>query len=123
MDSSESGHVTHEHPDFGCEVRAAGNAFHVELWGELDLAGSPELRQALVEASGRRGSDVTVDAVSLTFLDSTGISVLVSACKRIRAEGGTFRMINVSGVVRRVLEISGLLAYFGVDTGPPAGLS
>jgi anti-sigma B factor antagonist len=108
--------LTNENPDFGCEVRAEGHAFHVDLWGELDLAGSPELREALVEASGRPGADVTVDAVRLTFLDSTGISVLVSACKRIRAEGGTFRLRNVSGVVRRVLEVSGLIEYFGVDS-------
>ena len=61
---------------------------------------------------------MTVDAARLTFLDSTGISVLVSACKRIRAEGGTFRLSNVSGV-RRVLEIIGLIEYFGVDPEPP----
>jgi anti-sigma B factor antagonist len=115
--------LTNESPDFGCEVRVEGHASHVELWGELDLAGSPQLREAFIDAAVQPGSDVTVDAVRLTFLDSTGISVLVSACKRIRAEGGTFRVIDVSAVVRRVLEISGLIEYFCVDPEPSAGVS
>jgi anti-sigma B factor antagonist len=82
----------------------------VVLAGEVDVAAARELREALVQIT--EGRDVLVDLEDVTFLDSTGISVLVMACNRIRSQGGGFSLVGMSDPVRRVLEITSLLDFF-----------
>jgi anti-sigma B factor antagonist len=95
---------------FSFELLDAEGPMVVKLSGELDLAAAPELREALAQLSGE-DRDVLVNLESVTFIDSTGISVLVVACKRIRSEGGTFSLVGVSDGVRRVLEMMGIIAF------------
>ena len=54
------------------------------LHGELDIVSAYDLALALVEVAG---STVVVDLSDLTFMDSTGISALVMARKRILDDG------------------------------------
>jgi anti-sigma B factor antagonist len=98
--------------DFRIEILDAqdGDPTAVILSGELDIAAAPELREALTQIA-EEDRDVLVDLEDLTFLDSTGISVLVMACKRIRSQGGGFSVVGVSDVVRRVLEVTSLLEF------------
>lgn len=51
----------------------------------------------------------------MTFLDSSGIGVIISACKRVRASGGTLSVTCGSGSVRRSIEIMGLVDYLEVQ--------
>jgi anti-sigma B factor antagonist len=98
--------------DFSFEVFDAedGDPIIVTLSGELDIAVAPKLREALAEIT-EEDRDVLVDLEDLTFLDSTGISVLVLACKRIRSQGGAFSLAGMSDRVRRVLEVTSLLEF------------
>ncbi len=107
-------------PDFAAE-RDAGRDGVVALRGELDLASAPVLRQCLAEVIDSGQTDVVVDLSGLTFLDSTGISVLVAAHQQLRRREGRLVVADPAPQARRVLEISGLLAVFGVaDPGSPA---
>jgi anti-sigma B factor antagonist len=99
------------HPNFCMNVVAEAEGVCVKLKGELDIAGAPELRDALAQLSEEPGCSILIDVADLTYLDSTGISVLVVAAKRIRSEGGSFAVANVSGAVRRILEITGLVEF------------
>ena len=49
-----------------------------------------------------------LDLSGVTFLDSTGIGVLVRARNRLLAAGGELILRSPSGIVRDVLEIVGL---------------
>jgi anti-anti-sigma factor len=57
-----------------------GRCTHLALGGELDLANAATLELTLHEALNL-GQEVVVDLGRLEFLDSTGISLLVMACK------------------------------------------
>ena len=82
----------------GCTVVVAS--------GEIDLCTSPALRQSLAEA-GRSSERIIVDLSRVTFLDSTGIGVLVNAVREQRRRGlGTLCMVGPTGSVRRVLDIT-----------------
>jgi anti-anti-sigma factor len=98
--------------DFTFEILDAldGEPIVVSLSGELDVAAAPELREVLAEIT-EKDRDLLIDLQDLTFLDSTGISVLVLACKRIRSQGGAFSLAGMSGRVRRVLELMSLLEF------------
>ena len=104
--------TTESHPSFGLNVVAEADGVCMKLTGELDIASAPELRDSLAGQSEEPGRSILVDLAEVTYLDSTGISVLVVAAKRVRSEGGSFMVANASGAVRRILEITGLVEYF-----------
>lgn len=100
--------------DFTAEVRDEDGATVLSLAGELDLSTAGALREVLVLPEVLNAPVVRVDLTRVEFLGSLGISVLVSACKRVRDAGGMFSVICGEGMVRRVIEISGLVEYLGV---------
>ena len=78
----------------------------VSLLGEHDLSLGDALRLALETATAQR-SCVVVDLSRCTFLDSTGIAVLLDAQKRVRAAQGRFALVIPpgQGAVARVVEL------------------
>ena len=81
-----------------------GTAF-LQLCGQLDLAGIHDVKAAFDQAFDL--GPVVVDLRSLTFIDSTGLGVLISAAKA-RAEAGKspVQFIRGSEQVQRVFEIT-----------------
>jgi anti-anti-sigma factor len=81
--------------DFDLTVtRDARGGSRIALHGELDLGSAPRLEQALAEA----GDDVLLDLRGLTFMDSTGVRVLLEAAER----GGGLRVLAPTGGEARV---------------------
>jgi anti-anti-sigma factor len=85
-----------------------GNAITVEVQGDLDLEQAPALRERLVSAIDDGARRVVVDLGGCPFLDSTGISLLVTTRLRLEAEGGDLHLANLSPVVASVIELAGL---------------
>ena len=99
--------------DLRLRTRPAPGALEVaviEVAGELDLHSAPTLRAEAVriveEAQTPR---IIVDLSGVTFLDSTGVGVLVGALKRAREAGGDVYFCSCSARVQRVFEITGLV--------------
>lgn len=99
-------------PGFDVEVRPADEAVLVRVTGDVDLATSPKLRAALEEAIGAGADAVRLDMGGVTFLDSSGISVLVDAQQRLQEGSSKLVLHSVSDQIKRVLEISGLGSFF-----------
>ncbi len=88
---------------------AAGVAL-VEVSGELDLHSAPQLRAELGRALENNASPrIVVDLAGVTFLDSTGVGVLVGALKRAREAQGALLICGAQTRVRRVFQITGLI--------------
>ena len=89
---------------------ARESATVVEVAGELDLHGAPQLRAELARAIELSAPPrVIVDLNGVTFLDSTGVGVLVGALKRARELDGQLLFCNPQPRVCRVFEITGLV--------------
>lgn len=76
--------------------------------GELDLATAPAFRQSLVDAIDSGAVRVVVDMSEVTFIDSTGLGVLVGAIKRARASGAELVALSAAPSIRKVFEITGI---------------
>lgn len=87
----------------------------VSLNGELDLSNAGALRELLVSPVVLDARGVRISLREVTFIDSSIIGMLVTACKRIRRAGATFSLLCEPGTARRTLEIAGLLEFFDVD--------
>jgi anti-sigma B factor antagonist len=90
------------------------NRVCLALDGELDLSNTPTLEAALAEAIASE-KKVLIDLGQLEFLDSTGISLLVSTLSRQDAERFSF-LPSRSQSVARLLELTGLSRRMVIST-------
>jgi len=85
----------------------------LELSGELDTASAPALRERLAEVATKGGGPLVIDLSTLEFIDSTGLSVLLNAKRRLTRRGRGFATVCPPGHVHRILEVTQLLDTLG----------
>jgi anti-anti-sigma factor len=88
--------------------------------GEVDLATADEVEQPLVELLEEGFHHVVVDLRRVTFLDSSGIRVLVTGHRRAQELGARLSVKLGGAGSRLALETSGALDYLDVEWGSPA---
>ena len=95
-------------------VAGADTDYEIQLLGELDMSTAPQLREELLRLASGGAKMVTVDLSELAFIDSTGLSILITGLKRLREQGGEMALRSPTPGTRRVLEITGLTEVFGI---------
>lgn len=80
----------------------------VNVYGELDVATSPELRELLIQLVSDGSSRLVIDLDGIDFLDSTGLGTIIGALKRARTHGGDLRLVCTQTRIMRMFEITGL---------------
>lgn len=90
------------------QLRATIEGGVVHLDGEIDLATSAWLKGVLSEVDP--GEPLTLDMASVSFMDSSGIRVLLAI-----SSDRDVTLVNPSERVHAVLEMSGLLERFHLD--------
>jgi anti-sigma B factor antagonist len=73
---------------------SASTVLHVR--GELDALSCLELREVLDTLAAQEKCVVTVDLSELRLIDSSGVGVMVSLYKRVRANGGEVKFVGVT---------------------------
>jgi anti-sigma B factor antagonist len=113
------------HDTLGIDLTAGddGKTQIFALHGSLDIATSPTLRAALMEAAEHTGHVLVVDLSQLDFLDSTGLGALIGAHKRASESNGSVRLVAQEGQILRLLRITGLLDVFRVYPNIDAALA
>jgi anti-sigma B factor antagonist len=101
---------------------ANGEAVVVHVVGEVDVDGAALLRQALAGAIGAGFVDLVVDLRLVTFIDSTGLGVLVGALRNVRRHGGQLQIVVSDPRLVRLLRISSLDQLFVVHDDVAAAL-
>jgi anti-sigma B factor antagonist len=100
-------------PIFDISTSNNGTMDIVTVRGEIDLVTAPLLRDALEGL----GSRVTVDLRQVTFIDSTGLAVLIA---KKATDAGEFRIVADGPAVLRLFELTGLVDMLEptLDTEP-----
>lgn len=80
----------------------------VSIYGELDVATSPDLRELLVDLVNAGSTRLVLDLDGVDFLDSTGLGTIISVLKRARTHGGDLRLVCTQARITRLFEITGL---------------
>jgi anti-anti-sigma factor len=93
--------------EFEADIEVRGGDLWVLPQGDLDIAGAPELEEALSLALASDAASIVIDLRGLGFVDSTGLRTLIQAHA---GEGGE-RISFVAGNdhVQGILRLSGLL--------------
>ena len=102
---------------FEARTDRLGTMTVVVLTGDLDIAAEADAMAALTEAIGY-GGVLVADLRELSFLDSTGVRVLLPADLRARKRGVRFGVARGDGMVRRLLDVTRIAQRFPVVDDP-----
>ena len=90
---------------FEVRVVDAGDAALIVMSGDLDIASAPQVEDVLAGVPEDRR--IVLDLRALTFMDSSGVGLLVTAAQRKMPAGTRLGCIAGPPQVQRILEITG----------------
>ena len=85
------------------------------LSGEIDAASASDLAAAISPLAPGR---TTLDIDEVSFMDSSGLRVLVEASLRARNDGGSLVLLNPQQAIRRLVALSGLAGHLELSDEP-----
>lgn len=91
--------------------------------GAIDLHVAPEIRAALRELIDEKPKRLIVDMSNVTYVDSSGIAVLIGAMQSLEAQGGKFLLAATRETVRFIFESAKLDKYFQMYPTVDAAMS
>jgi anti-sigma B factor antagonist len=105
-------------------MTASGTGDHtvLEVRGELDLHSATQLRDRLLKVVAAGQQSVVVDLTGLSFLDSTGLGVLVTARNQAQQAGAGLRLVCTSDRMLKLFRITGLDAVFEIYATVPEAI-
>jgi anti-anti-sigma factor len=93
------------------------------LAGEFDLSSAAQIEDVLKELEAERPDLLVLDLRELTFMDSTGLRVMVSADARARDDSRRLAIVQGPEPVHRVFRITGLDDHLEIVETPEAAQS
>ena len=76
--------------------------------GRLDMVSAPDVRAAVQRSVAAGRARIVVDLAGVTFIDSSGLGMLVSGLKTARQASGDLRIAAAGQQVRTVLDLTNL---------------
>ncbi len=93
--------------------RADGNSLTVAVEGRLDTTTAPELEKEL-NASLEGVTELVFDFVSLSYISSAGLRVLLSTQKRMNKQG-SMKIINANSDIKDIFDVTGFMDILTVE--------
>ena len=94
--------------DLTVQVDDVGGWAVARIFGDIDIATAPRLRERLVAVVTGGQPNVVLDLEEVGFLDSTGLGVIIGVLKRTRTHGGDLRLVTTKPSLRSLFELTGL---------------
>lgn len=90
-------------------VASKDSGLTITLSGEIDHHAARDMMAQLDQAIAERvPARLTLDLSGVTFMDSSGIAVLLRARRQLGHNGGVLRVANIPAQARRVLDAAGI---------------
>lgn len=93
-------------------TRLLGDRAVVSVSGEIDLETASQLGEHALDALRSVSPRIALDITDVTFIDSTGLKVLVTIERRAQLAGGSFVLVGATRAVLRILALTGLDQVF-----------
>lgn len=104
----------YEVPQFEMTVPQVSGVPVLKVRGEIDVASAQDFHASISDIIGGGPEVVIVDMSEVSFIDSTGLGVLVSAEKETREAGKDLRLVVTQPQIMKLLELTGLDEVFTV---------
>lgn len=86
----------------------------IAIGGEIDISNADRLRDAINMALEQPTELVSLDFAGVSYIDSTGIGVLVGAAHHAEEHGKRFEVVNAQSNVQRVAQLLGVDREIGI---------
>lgn len=93
------------------------------LEGEVDLHVSPAVAASLQQVVDTKPPQLVVDLSQVSYIDSSGLAVLIEAMQNVAAYGGKFALAGLQENVRPIFEIARLDQVFRIFPDVDAALA
>jgi anti-sigma B factor antagonist len=93
------------------------------LEGEIDLHVSPAIAAALTKMIEKKPKKLVVDLSGVTYVDSSGLAVLIEAMQNVTEYGAEFALAGLQESVRTIFEIARLDQVFRIFPDAEAALA
>jgi anti-sigma B factor antagonist len=97
-------------------TKLVGDICVVEIEGEIDAEHSPQLKRSLAKAQEEKAKNFILDINKVSFLDSTGLGVMISLMRNLKEKGGELRLVGLQDEVRSIFEITRLYKVFHINS-------
>ena len=104
--ASEPLHTQPHDELFRCDVVREGETARIRAIGELDLNAAPTLAAEIAQVREAGCRHVIIDLRKLSFLDSSGLRLLLDCYAESRQDSHTLALIPGPPVVQRVFELT-----------------
>lgn len=97
-------------------VSSRDSALTIALSGEIDHHAARDMMAQLDQAIAERvPARLTLDLSGVTFMDSSGIAVLLRSLRQMGHTGGSLRAVNIPAQARKVLDAAGIGRLISLD--------
>jgi anti-sigma B factor antagonist len=93
------------------------------LEGEIDLHRSPEIKELLRPLVQRKAPRILLDLSGVTYMDSSGLAVVIEALQSVLGYGGKFGLFGLQKSVLNIFEIARLDQVFEIFSDKAAALA
>ncbi len=87
----------------------------IVLTGEIDIYSAPGFKEELYRIIGESQQNVVLECSELSYIDSTGLGILVGALKRLKEQNRSIVVRNPKTSVRKLFKITGLDKVFIIE--------
>lgn len=102
--------------------KETGRSVTVVVAGELDHFAAPQIRAMLDDVLADEDvMHLRLDLENLTFMDSSGIGVLLGRLRTLQNRGGSMSVAHLQPSVEKLFRLSGLHRVIGVESGKKGG--
>ena len=91
-----------------------GRTHVIEIEGQIDLHAAPSMQERMDGVLEDGKTQVIVDLSGVSYIDSTGLTVLVGALKKLRRSGGALSLVVTDYDIERMFESTGLDGMFAL---------
>lgn len=102
---------------FRVKQEETADAYILRVGGDLDLAVVQQFRAVLGPVVNQTQKKLVLDLKDLTYIDSTGIGIVVSILKIRDGLQAPFIVQNIPEAVRRLFNLTGITGYLNEGTG------
>lgn len=84
------------------------NYWDITVSGEVDISNADEFRDGLNNAYDENPADLKINLSNLSYIDSTGLGVVIGIFGKMKDEGHTISLIEPRDNVKKLLRITNL---------------
>ncbi|NMO97284.1 STAS domain-containing protein [Paenibacillus lemnae] len=97
---------------FNARTQMNDNVCTVFLSGELDLSVAPDFRLVMEPLVSNGENDLIVNMKDMTYIDSTGIGILLSILKARHGMKAGFGVEEVPPQIQKLFDMTGIAKFF-----------